>query len=53
MTTEQAPQSHCVSCGFEAPSGGAEWQSVDTPSLGTLTQCPNCGSTDIRTGIEI
>jgi predicted RNA-binding Zn-ribbon protein involved in translation (DUF1610 family) len=37
----------CGNCGFEAPA--AEWGSVEHPTLGRLTQCPDCGSTDVRT----
>lgn len=37
----------CGNCGFEAPR--EEWGSVEHPTLGTLTQCPECGSTDVRT----
>ena len=36
----------CVSCGFEAPQTSEEWERVDYPPLGTLTKCPNCGSTN-------
>jgi DNA-directed RNA polymerase subunit RPC12/RpoP len=37
----------CTNCGFEAPSGD-DWDRVDHPPIGTLTQCPECGSTDIH-----
>lgn len=43
-----APNSRCFSCGFEAPMQGDEWDTVSHPPLGTLTQCPECGSTDVR-----
>jgi predicted RNA-binding Zn-ribbon protein involved in translation (DUF1610 family) len=36
----------CLNCGFEAPAGSDEWDSADIPGLGTLTQCPECGSTN-------
>lgn len=39
----------CLKCGFEAPTGGEEWNTVDHPPLGELTQCPECGSTNTRT----
>jgi len=39
----------CKRCGFEAPAGGGEWESVRHPPLGELTQCPECGSTDTVT----
>ncbi len=38
----------CFGCGFEAPDGSDAWATVNHPPLGTLTQCPECGSTDIR-----
>lgn len=37
----------CLNCGFEAPADGDDWDHVDHPPMGTLTQCPNCGSTNI------
>lgn len=42
-----ALRSRCINCGFEAPAGGDEWDAVDDPTLGTLTRCPECGSTNI------
>jgi predicted RNA-binding Zn-ribbon protein involved in translation (DUF1610 family) len=39
--------SRCLTCGFEAAPGSKEWAVVDAPPLGTMTQCPDCGSTDI------
>ncbi|EMA54776.1 hypothetical protein C450_04908 [Halococcus salifodinae DSM 8989] len=39
--------SRCLSCGFEAAPGSGEWDSVDSPPLGTMTQCPDCGSTNV------
>lgn len=38
--------SHCMNCGFET-GGGEDWDTVDSPSLGRLTQCPECGSTNV------
>jgi predicted RNA-binding Zn-ribbon protein involved in translation (DUF1610 family) len=43
-----ANQLRCVNCGFEAPSGD-DWNRVDHPPLGRLTQCPDCGSTNVVT----
>lgn len=37
----------CRNCGFEAPDGSGDWGRIDHPPLGTLTQCPDCGSTDV------
>lgn len=37
----------CLACGFEAPAGEA-WTRVDHPPLGSLTQCRECGSTNIH-----
>jgi predicted RNA-binding Zn-ribbon protein involved in translation (DUF1610 family) len=39
---------HCTNCGFEAPQGSDTWAHVDHPPLGTLTKCPECGSTSIH-----
>jgi hypothetical protein len=53
MATEQQPRSRCLTCGFRAASGSEEWLSIDVPKLGAVTQCPECGSTDVTTGISI
>lgn len=39
-------QIKCISCGFEAPQGSEDWGHVEYRPLGTLTQCPSCGSTN-------
>ena len=51
MGTEelQPPTAKCHKCGFRAPQGADEWGSAEHPSLGTLTRCPECGSTNIQT----
>ncbi|WP_248895988.1 DNA repair protein RadA [Haloplanus halobius] len=36
----------CRNCGFEAPTGSDEWETAAHPSHGTLTRCPDCGSTN-------
>jgi predicted RNA-binding Zn-ribbon protein involved in translation (DUF1610 family) len=36
----------CLNCGFETPAGSDAWETADHPSLGALTQCPDCGSTN-------
>ncbi len=46
----QSIQSHCWGCGFKAPEGGDEWERVEAVSIGTLTRCPECGSTNISSG---
>ena len=43
-----APQSTCFDCGFEAASESEAWDEVEHPPIGTLTQCPECGSTDVH-----
>jgi len=49
MSGEQTmPRSKCSNCGFEAPAGSDEWGSAAHPSLGVLTACPECGSTDVH-----
>ncbi|MFC6903850.1 hypothetical protein [Halalkalicoccus tibetensis] len=42
--------SRCLSCGFTAASGSEEWARVEVPKLGTLTQCPECNSTNVTSG---
>lgn len=49
-THQSAARSHCWTCGFEAPAGGDEWESIEVVSLGTMTRCPECGSTNVSTG---
>lgn len=39
-------QTRCLNCGFEAESGSDDWTPVEYTPLGTLTQCPECGSTN-------
>lgn len=36
----------CLNCGFEASVNSDEWKTTEHPPLGTLTQCPNCSSTN-------
>jgi len=43
-----AHRKRCHGCWFEADAGDEQWSTVTHPPLGTLTQCPECGSTDIR-----
>lgn len=49
MATGQT-ESRCLNCGFTAASGGDEWARVEVPKLGTLTQCPDCDSTNVTSG---
>jgi hypothetical protein len=44
--TTTMPQ--CLNCRYEASLESGEWNSVEVPPLGDLTQCPECGSTNIR-----
>lgn len=48
MVATRTTTSTCRNCGFEAPAG--EWTVVDHPTLGSVTSCPECGSTDVRSG---
>jgi predicted RNA-binding Zn-ribbon protein involved in translation (DUF1610 family) len=43
------PTTTCRNCGFAAGNDSDEWGAADHPSLGTLTQCPECGSTNTTT----
>lgn len=45
-TTETA-RLKCLRCGAEAPAGDA-WGEVPHPPIGSLTQCLECGSTNIH-----
>jgi DNA-directed RNA polymerase subunit RPC12/RpoP len=42
-------QLRCLRCGFAAPSDSDDWGTVEHPLLGTVTQCHDCGSTDVHT----
>ncbi|WP_198665628.1 hypothetical protein [Haloprofundus halophilus] len=50
MASKQSARSRCLNCGFEAPSGGDEWDRVEVPRLGEMTRCPGCGSTNVMSG---
>lgn len=39
---------HCNNCGFESPAGDSVWEAVAHPPLGTITTCPECGSTQVH-----
>lgn len=45
MAERAINRTKCLKCGYEAAAGD-DWGSVDLPSLGSVTQCPECGSTD-------
>jgi len=47
QTDRQQPVSRCTNCGFEAASDGDDWENVESPSLGRMTSCPDCGSTNV------
>jgi len=38
----------CIGCGYTAPAESTEWEKVSHPPFGTMTQCPECGSTDVH-----
>jgi hypothetical protein len=44
--TTTASRVVCLNCGFETDAGSDEWGTADHPSLGSLTQCPECASTN-------
>ncbi|WP_254863444.1 hypothetical protein [Halovivax gelatinilyticus] len=46
-------RSRCLNCGFSAPDGSDEWKRIDVPGLGRMSQCPECTSTNLITGISI
>lgn len=43
------PRLRCTPCGFESAVSSGQWQSADHPPLGTVTRCPECGSTNVHT----
>ncbi|MEF8830168.1 MAG: hypothetical protein V5A23_01350 [Halobacteriales archaeon] len=47
MPGETTTRAKCRNCGFE-PEDSDAWGEVVTPTLGTMTRCPECGSTDVR-----
>lgn len=49
MATERV-DSQCLNCGFTAAGDSGKWAAVDVPRLGTLTQCPECNSTNVLSG---
>lgn len=48
MSGEPVLAAKCLNCGHEAEAGNG-WDRVEHPTLGSLTQCPECGSTDVST----
>jgi len=48
--TETQSTSQCRRCGFTAASGSDEWNEIRAPPFNRITQCPECGSTDVITG---
>lgn len=49
--TTHPEQAQCIGCGFEAPAGSDVWETVNHPPIGVVTQCPDCGSTDVHSGV--
>lgn len=49
MATEPKPRATCYQCGFAAPAESDEWETTTHPALGTMTQCPDCGTTEVHT----
>ena len=37
----------CRQCGYTAVSGSDDWNRISAPPFGRMTQCPECGSTDV------
>jgi len=44
----EASQLQCLECGRTEPATG-EWASGTHPTLGSMTKCPDCGSTNVQT----
>lgn len=41
-------QKRCMECGFSETTDSGAWAATTHPSLGAVTQCPECGSTNIH-----
>lgn len=50
MVATDTGEAKCFGCGFEAPADGDAWANAEHPPLGTVVQCPECGSTDVHSG---
>ena len=48
MSEVSKQQLRCHKCSRTAPRDG-DWDSASHPKLGSMTQCPECGSTDVQT----
>jgi len=46
MSDSATVRTKCRSCGFETAVNSGDWERVTLPNLGTVTRCPECGSTD-------
>lgn len=44
--TGTSAKMRCLNCGFEASAASDQWERAEHPPFGTLTQCPECASTD-------
>lgn len=53
QTQATAERSRCLNCGFSAPDGDDAWEKIEVPGLGRMSQCPECTSTNLITGISI
>jgi DNA-directed RNA polymerase subunit RPC12/RpoP len=41
-------QLRCLNCGLEASGESEEWTTATHPTLGSMTQCRECGSTNVH-----
>lgn len=44
---QATPHLQCLNCGFDADAGD-DWEAVEDVTLGTLTRCPECDSTNVQ-----
>jgi predicted nucleic-acid-binding Zn-ribbon protein len=44
---ESIPTLRCAKCGRSEARD--DWETATHPTLGTMTQCPDCGSTNVQT----
>lgn len=47
MSKQATHRLQCLGCGFDAPAGD-EWETVEDVTLGSLTRCPECESTNVQ-----
>lgn len=44
MASDEHRQIRCLDCDFEAPRDSDRWKTTTHIALGTIPECPDCGS---------